>query len=88
MFPYFPAAAAGLGRLRGAKASGLTGLALLLAACAPGTTPLVGPDPVDPAAPTRALKARAFLQSYAPRRPVEPTTPWKEGESAKADRAR
>lgn len=88
MFPYFPAAAAGLGRLRGAKASGLTALALLLAACAPRTAPLVGPDPVDPAASTPTLKTRAFLQSYASQRPVEPTTPWKQEGPTRTDEAR
>lgn len=88
MSPYFSALAAGLGRSRGAKASGLTALALLLAACAPKTAPLIGPDPVDPAVSTSTLKTRAFLQSYASRRPVEPTTPWKQVGPTKADEAR
>ncbi|MEF3367085.1 hypothetical protein V3H18_11130 [Methylocystis sp. 9N] len=88
MPPYFYAPAPGLGRSRGAKASGLTALALLLAACAPRTPPLVGPNPVEPAAPTRALKARSLLQPYASRRPVEPTTPWKQEGPTRTDEAR
>lgn len=88
MSPYFSTHCARLERSRRAKASGLTALALLLAACAPRTAPLVGPDPVDPAASTPTLKTRAFLQSYASQRPVEPSTPWKQEGPTRTDEAR
>lgn len=47
-----------------------------LGACAPRPSLNAGPDPLDPAAPAPRMKARSFVESYASRRPVEPSTPW------------
>lgn len=62
-------------RLRATRMAPWAALAFL-GACAPGSAPGVGPDPVDPDAPASRMKAHSFLDSYVSRRPVEPSTRW------------
>ena len=78
MFPYSLARVAQRRRLCIAQALFLISLALLLAACAPRTAPVVGPDPLNPTAASPKMKPRSFLESYVFRRPIAPGTSWKE----------
>jgi hypothetical protein len=59
----------------------LTTLMILVAlaqGCAgPPASPLVGPDPSDPAVGRRAVSYRSTVAPYVSRRPVEPK-PWRE----------
>lgn len=84
MFLHFRAQPASTGRLRSAQAAGLLAFAFFLTACAPRAAPVISPDPVDRAAATLKMRARPMVEPYVSRRPVEPSTPWRDAQRTKA----
>ena len=66
----------GVGR-RGSRCLIVCTALVLLSGCSGPSSPLVGPDPSDPAAYAPPVRHRSALAGYESQRPVEPL-PWRE----------